>query len=74
MNKIAKNLLTVAGGMLLILFLSSYVIYSSKPKKHKKIKVLLPNDWQLISKYEGDPSLLNAYMRNDSIFLNFEGY
>ena len=41
--------------------------------EHKPV-VILPNDLSLMSKYDGDPSLLSAYIRNDSIFLNFEGY
>lgn len=36
--------------------------------------VVLPNDVGLMSKYDGDPSLLSGYVRNDSIILNFEGY
>lgn len=36
--------------------------------------VVLPNDLSVMSKYEGDPSLLSGYVRNDSIILNFEGY
>jgi len=36
--------------------------------------VVLPNDLSVMSKYEGDPSLLSAYVRNDSLILNYEGY
>jgi hypothetical protein len=61
----------------IVLFLSfvftiSFVL--SSYTGNKEVKIILPNDWKLISKYEGDPSLLNAYIRNDSIILNFEGY
>jgi hypothetical protein len=53
---------------------SSIMWLSDKKDTEPKVKVILPNDWKNITKYEGDPSLLSAYMRNDSIFLNFEGY
>jgi hypothetical protein len=46
----------------------------TKRKEEPKVKVVLPNDWKRITKFEGDPSLLSAYVRNDSLFLNFEAY
>lgn len=50
------------------------VVYLAERRDNPPVKVILPNDWKQITMYEGDPSLLSAYMRNDSIFLNFEGY
>ena len=43
-------------------------------KEEPKVKIVLPNDWKRITTFEGDPSLLSAYVRNDSLFLNFEAY
>ena len=54
----------------------SAVIANMIAKQHEepKVKIVLPNDWKRITTFEGDPSLLSAYVRNDSLFLNFEGY
>lgn len=73
MKETLKQTMTVLGFIVLILFLSSWLMNITKPTV-KEPKIILPNDWKLMSKYDGDPSLLSAYIRNDSIILNFEGY
>lgn len=50
-----------------------YEKMTGKKPEHKQV-IIMPNDMSMISKYEGDPSLLSAYTRNDTVFINFEGY
>ena len=64
-----------SGFVILIIMLLAWGYDKMSPSKpqHKQV-IIMPNDMSLMSKYEGDPSLLSAYTRNDTVFINFEGY
>lgn len=75
--KIVTTFSIVMGVVMFLIVGTAWTVQSvsrQNIKRSVKPVVVLPNDAGLISKYDGDPSLLSAYTRNDSIFLNFEGY
>jgi hypothetical protein len=68
------NRMFVIGFMVSVVFLMGIFIGGCKGGRDAGLVVVLPNDVSLMSRYDGDPSLLSAYVRNDSLILNYEGY
>ena len=68
------NRVYVIGFISSMMFFMGMFIGGCKQGRDAGLVVVLPNDVSLMSRYDGDPSLLSAYVRNDSLILNYEGY
>ena len=71
-----STIIAMSAGFVLLIIISlawGYEKMTGKKPEHKQV-IIMPNDMSMMSKYEGDPSLLSAYTRNDTVFINFEGY
>lgn len=78
MNR-GRWMIGIDGIFILVLFMFMNLVmvwvgYDTGRGEQGGVRVVLPNDVRRASVYEGDPSLLSGYIRNDSLFLNFEGY